>query len=201
VLVAAVLGVGLVLVGMAERNRHLEVGTTAGAASLAGPGSASPAPPPAEVRAPWRPGAPRRLLLPSLGVTAPVVPVHAPGRTLIPPRDPATLGWWADGVRPGGRHGSALIAGHTVHGTGTGALERIGELAPGDPVVVGTGAGRLRYVVTRVLRFDKGVVAERAPRLFRQDGPPRLVLVTCADWDGTRFRSNVVVEGRPASLT
>lgn len=91
-----------------------------------------------------------------------------------------------------------LIAGHTVHGAGKGALEDLAKLAPGDPVVVTTTASHLRYVVERVQVFDKATLSSRAARLFRQDGPPRLVLVTCADWDGSRFLSNTVVIARPA---
>ena len=127
--------------------------------------------------------------------------MRAPGRTLIPPSDPATLGWWADGARPGTRRGSVLIAGHTVHGAGKGALEDLGRLTPGAPVVVRTDRSTLRYVVERVQVFDKATLSTRAAQLFRQDGPPRLVLVTCADWDGSRFLSNVVVIARPARAT
>ena len=144
------------------------------------------------VLAPARPGAPVSVRIPALGVTAPVVPVHAPGRTLVPPTDPRELGWWADGARPGARRGSALIAGHTVH-TGGGALDDLERLRPGDAVLVRTDRGRVSYVVDRVRTYRKGRVAEAAGRLFSQSVPGRLVLVTCEDWDGTRYLSNVVV--------
>ena len=44
--------------------------------------------------------------------------------------------------------------------------------------------------------YDKGSVAGDAKRLFSQDVPGRLVLVTCEDWDGERYLSNVVVTAR-----
>ena len=44
----------------------------------------------------------------------------------------------------------------------------------------------------------KGELAREAERVFAQDGPPRLVLLTCEDWDGAAYRSNVVVVARPA---
>jgi hypothetical protein len=45
--------------------------------------------------------------------------------------------------------------------------------------------------------LGKGELARRAQRLFDQDGPARLVLLTCEDWDGTAYRSNVVVLAEP----
>jgi LPXTG-site transpeptidase (sortase) family protein len=147
------------------------------------------------VRAPWEPGAPRRVRIPALGVSAAVVPVHAPDDTLVPPSDPTQLGWWADGARPGAARGSALVAGHTVH-TGGGALDDLEQLSPGETVVVRTDKGRIVYEVERVRTYSKGRIARDAERLFSQEAPGRLVLITCEDWDGSRYLSNVVVTAR-----
>lgn len=147
--------------------------------------------------APQEPGAPRLVRIPELGVRAHVMPVKAPGRTLIPPQDPSRLGWWADGAKPGAAEGSALIAGHTVH-TGGGALDDLEELRAGDEVVVRTDRGTLRYAVDRVRIYSKGRIADDATQLFSQDVPGRLVLITCEDWDGSRYLSNVVVTATPA---
>jgi LPXTG-site transpeptidase (sortase) family protein len=141
-------------------------------------------------------GAPRRVVIPALHVDAPVVPVHAPGRTLVPPSDPTTLGWWVDGAKPGAGRGSALVAGHTVH-TGGGALDDLEKLRRGDPVTVRTDRGTIRYVVRQVRVYAKGRIADDAGRLFSQRVPGRLVLLTCADWDGARYLSNVVVTATP----
>jgi LPXTG-site transpeptidase (sortase) family protein len=122
--------------------------------------------------------------------------VHAPGRTLVPPSDPTRVGWWADGARPGAATGSALIAGHTVH-TGGGALDDLEDLRRGDEVVVRTGSGPIDYVVQRVRVYGKGRIADDAERLFDQDGTGRLVLITCEDWDGERYLSNVIVTATP----
>ncbi|MDN4172491.1 class F sortase [Nocardioides sp. SOB77] len=148
------------------------------------------------VPAPRRPGAPVRLRIPDLGVDAPVEPVKAPDRTLVPPSDPQRLGWWADGAKPGDREGSALVAGHTVH-TGGGALDDLEQLTEGDRVVVRTDRGVLRYAVAKVRIYTKGRLASDAERLFSQDAPGRLVVITCEDWDGTRYLSNVVVTAVP----
>lgn len=144
----------------------------------------------------WEPGAPRRVRIPALAVTAPVEPVKAPNDTLVPPADPTRLGWWADGARPGDDLGSALVAGHTVNGGG-GALNRLEELRAGDRVVVTTDRGRIEYAVERTRVFSKGTIAEEAERLFSQEVPGRLVLITCEDWDGSRYLSNVVVTAVP----
>lgn len=144
----------------------------------------------------WVPGAPRQIRIPSLGVDAPVLPVKAPGRTLVPPADPQELGWWADGARPGDARGSVLVAGHSVH-RGDGALDHLEDLVAGDRVVLRTDRGRLRYSVARVRIFGKGTLAEEAERLFSQEAPGRLVLLTCEDWDGSRYLSNVVVIATP----
>jgi LPXTG-site transpeptidase (sortase) family protein len=167
-------------------------GSVAASARDAAP-SAAPAGP---MRAPWRPGAPRLVRIPVLAVSAPVVPVQAPGRTLVPPSDPQRLGWWADGARPGAARGSALITGHTVH-TGGGALDDLEDLGRGDAVVVRTDRGVVRYAVDRVRVYSKGRIARDAAALFSQQVPGRLVLITCEDWDGVRYLSNVVVTATP----
>ncbi|HET7195512.1 MAG TPA: class F sortase [Nocardioides sp.] len=138
------------------------------------------------------PGSPRLVRVPVLGISARVVPIRDSNDTLVPPSDPHQVGWWADGARPGATEGSALLTGHTVH-TGGGALDDLETMRSGDKVVVRTDHDTLRYVVQRVRIYDKGALARHASDLFRQDGSPRLVLVTCEDWNGDRFLSNVVV--------
>lgn len=149
-------------------------------------------------RAHWVPGAPRRVVIPSLGVAAPVLPIKAPGGTLVPPSDPQQLGWWAGGARPGDARGSALITGHSVQ-AGDGALDDLETMQRGDAVTVRTDRGWIRYAVRKVAVYSKGTVAEDAERLFSQEVPGRLVLVTCEDWDGTRYLSNVVVIATPTA--
>jgi LPXTG-site transpeptidase (sortase) family protein len=141
-------------------------------------------------------GRPAKVVLPTLDVTAPVVPIGAPGRVLTPPGDPKTLGWWRDGAVPGAAHGGSLITGHTVH-TGGGALDDLEQLRRGDPVTVRTSQGTIRYVVTATTVYRKATLAKDAERVFRQTGPGRLVLITCEDWNGSTYLSNVVVFADP----
>ena len=58
-------------------------------------------------------GAPHRVEIDALGIDVPVVPIRLEVSTLVPPPDPQTLGWWADGAVPGAKRGSAIITGHT----------------------------------------------------------------------------------------
>lgn len=140
---------------------------------------------------------PRRVIVPALGISAPVVPISTDGARLVPPDDPQTLGWWREGARPGADRGSALVTGHTVR-AGGGALDDLERVRPGEAVVVRTDHGAIDYVVSSVRVVDKDVVAERAESMFSQEVDGRLVLLTCEDWDGEGFLSNVVVIAVPA---
>lgn len=145
-----------------------------------------------------RPGDPRRLVIPAVGVEADIIPIAAPGGVLTPPADPDDTGWWADGARPGARRGSALVTGHTVH-TGGGALDDLEELGDGDAIWVHSDRTRTTYAVESVQILGKGDLAERAEQLFDQGVPGRLVVVTCEDWDGDEYLSNVVVTAAPVT--
>lgn len=143
------------------------------------------------------PSSPVRLVIPALGLHAPIVPVTVVDSVLDPPRDPMLVGWWKASAEPGRRQGQTVITGHTVH-TGGGAMDRIDTLKPGQRVEVITREGTMRYAVTRVSILDKDEVATQAAALFGQDtGGGRLVLVSCDQWNGTYYESNVVVFGEP----
>ncbi len=145
----------------------------------------------------WKPGVPRRVVIERLRMDAPVVPISTTGDALIPPSDPQQLGWWSAGAQTGARRGSALVTGHTVH-DGGGAMDNLERVHTGDRVTVYTGRGIIPYDVRSVEVFGKGSVARHAKRLFSQEVRGRLVLITCEDWDGTRYLSNVVVVATPA---
>lgn len=139
------------------------------------------------------PGIPRRLRIPAVGVDAVVVPIRtADAGVLVPPSDYRHVGWWAEGPRPGSKEGTAIIAGHTVH-TGGGVFDNLGELLPGDRVIVDRRHQDLRYVVRRVSSFDKDVLAARAEKLLGAGTEGRLALITCGDWTDSGYLSTVVV--------
>jgi len=147
-----------------------------------------------------RAGVPERLLIPSLGVDSAIVPITAPGGTLTPPADAQQVGWWSPGAEPGARTGSALVTGHTLSRGGA-ALQDLETLEEGDRIAVRTVNGRIVYRVRDVQVFDKGRVAERATELFSQTSPGRLVVITCEDYNGSVYLSNVVVTAKPVGTT
>jgi len=63
-------------------------------------------------------GRPTGIHIAQLGVDAPVVAISAVHAALTPPSDPSKVGWWSGGAQPGGKTGSAVITGHTVHNGG-----------------------------------------------------------------------------------
>ena len=168
-------------------------------ATSSSPSSAPPAAPEpprtssSEPTEPVSPGIPRRLRIPALDVDASVVPIRtaSPG-VLVPPADFTKVGWWVEGARPGSKHGTAIIVGHTVH-TGGGAFDSLGDLRPGDAVIVDRQHRDLRYVVRRVRSFDKEVLAARAEKILGAGTRGRLALITCGDWTGSGYLSTVVV--------
>ena len=143
-------------------------------------------------------GAPQRVVVASLGIDAPVVPIATQGTSLDPPDDPQVLGWWSGGAPTGAARGSALVTGHTVN-AGGGAMDDLEEVREGAVIQVVTEAGSIRYQAQSVQVLDKAAIARQAQDLFSQEVPGRLVLVTCEDWDGTGYRSNVVVTAVPVS--
>lgn len=137
-------------------------------------------------------GFPNRLVVPKLGIDAPVIRAHVTDGTLWPPDDPQSLGWWAEGAKPGAVQGGALITGHSVS-TGGGAFDDLETLRKGDRVRVRTGRGVIVYSVTGVTIYKKGALAKDAQRVFSQTGPGRLVLITCEDYNGSYWESNAIV--------
>jgi LPXTG-site transpeptidase (sortase) family protein len=143
-----------------------------------------------------RPGRPTGITIPQLGVNAPVVAIGAVHGGLTPPSDASKVGWWSGGAQPGSKRGSAVITGHTVH-NGGGAFDDLDKLVPGSVVQVSTVRGPLKYRVATVTTYRKATLAKRAAQLFDQGVRGRLVLVTCEDWTGEVYLSNVVVVALP----
>ena len=139
---------------------------------------------------------PEALVVPAIGVQAPVTPIRTEDGALTPPSDPQQVGWWSDGARPGAAEGAAVVTGHTVH-TGGGAFDDLDTLAPGDRVLVRSASDDLAYRVASVEVLSRDELARRSADVFGRTGPPRVVLITCEDWDGTEYRSNVVVTAEP----
>lgn len=141
-------------------------------------------------------GPPQVVVVPALGIRSSIDPIRVAGGALTPPSDPGRIGWWADGARPGALAGKAVLTGHTVQ-AGGGAFDDLETLAAGETVVVEATGGRVTYDVTSVRVLSREELARENESIFRLGGPHRLVLITCEDWDGVAYRSNVVVEATP----
>ena len=148
---------------------------------------ADPAPPtPAAGRKPPQPAVypPRRLVIPSIGVSSPVVlgdNDHLPKFRAI--------GWYMGSAYPATR-GNMVLFGHLDGPNAT--LGRLSELRPGEGVYVATRKGAFSYTVKsrRVVdRFDTSVMAPTSDA--------RLTLITCAgEWlrdEGTYADRLIVV--------
>ena len=142
-----------------------------------------------------------QLRLPTLQVSAPVteVAVRSDGALEVP-EHPSQVGWWADGAAPGDGRGSVVIDGHVDSARyGRGAFFRLRDLDEGDPVEIISATGeRSTYAVTARRQFPKNELPWA--EVFSQEGPERLVLVTCGgDFDRARrsYTDNVVVFAEP----
>lgn len=143
---------------------------------------------------------PAVLELPGRGVTAPVESVGTgPNGGMVIPEPVRTVGWWAPGVLPGGSTGSAVIAGHVDSATqGVGVLAVLPRLTAGEPVVVRAADGRTRTF--RVAARREYTKRDLPREVFRRDGDPQLVLITCGgafDAAAGSYESNIVVYAVP----
>ncbi|MBP2370744.1 class F sortase [Pseudonocardia parietis] len=147
-----------------------------------------------------QPVVPATLELPARGITAPVESVGTgPDGGMVIPEQVRNVGWWSPGVLPGGAAGSAVIAGHVDSRThGVGVLAVLPELTVGEPVAVRGADGRAAtYRVTARREYGK---YDLPSEVFRRDGPPQLVLITCGgvfDPATGSYESNIVVYAVP----
>ncbi|MBO4241010.1 class F sortase [Pseudonocardia alni] len=199
----------------------LPVGPLPGPGDRTGPPPRSTGPAPIAPREPWtvsavyplpapepgtvsQPVVPAVLELPARGLSAPVDAVGtAPNGGMVVPDRVRTVGWWAPGVLPGGASGSAVIAGHVDSRTqGIGFLSVLPQLVAGEPVVVRDADGRT--AVYRVVARREYGKHDLPREVFRRDGDPQLVLVTCGgvfDPAAGSYESNIVVYAVPTAAS
>ncbi len=122
---------------------------------------------------------PVRIVIPAIGVDAPVIPLGLDrAGALEVPRRFSDTGWWTGGSRPGER-GPAVIAGHVDSHTGPAAFFRLRDLRHGAAITVERADGsRVRFHVQRSARYPK----TRFPtaEVYGRTAAPTLRLVTCS---------------------
>ena len=108
------------------------------------------------------------------------------------------VGWYRFGSAPG-EAGSVVLAAHVAFDGVDGAFRHLGDLAPGDAVVVTLNDGTERvYRVDELAAYRKQALPEA---VWARDGPERLVLITCGgrfDADRRSYDDNVVAWASPA---
>lgn len=141
----------------------------------------------------YAPGDPIRLVVPKVQIDAKVTPIAMEGRVLTPPDAADLVGWWDESAKPAATKGQTLLTGHTWH-RGGGVMDDLGKVEKGDDVQVHTDGEEIHYKVTGIETMSRAEVAENAKDLWGQGvHHRRLVLVTCTDWNGREFESNIVV--------
>jgi LPXTG-site transpeptidase (sortase) family protein len=142
-------------------------------------------------------GAPVRILVPSLGIDAPVIAsaIDLKQGVLGVPADIHKTGWWADGATPVDQTGTVVIAGHVDSAAaGAGAFFPLKQARRGTLIEVTTAAGQTKtYKVVSVQTMLK---KDLPTGIWSQKGRNRLVVVTCGgpfDPATKHYRDNVVV--------
>ncbi|WP_432563447.1 class F sortase [Kineococcus sp. SYSU DK003] len=147
------------------------------------------------------PPVPRHVSSAGPGIDAPVTPVGVDERGQVAvPADGSVVGWyrWSS---PAGPSGSTVLAGHVdTRAGGPGALFGLSDVEPGERVRLRLSDGsELGYEVVSRQAHGKAELPVR--ELFRKDGPPALVLITCGgdfDEETRRYAENVVVTAVPS---
>jgi len=150
------------------------------------------------------PGNPELLIVPSIKLRAPVVPIlmvkEDGANVLHPPSDYHEVGWWQSSAKPGSATGQTLITGHTVH-TGGGQMDHLGSITEGASIQIVTKDSTVWYRETSVVVYTKEQLTQHAEDLFSQDRPHnRLVLITCTGWTGSEYTSNIIVFAEPLGV-
>ena len=138
---------------------------------------------------------PDRIRIGALGLDRRLVPLRVlRSGSLAAPRRYSDIGWWRDGPQPG-VGGNTVVVGHVDSRTGPAVFHGLASLQSDIPITVARRDGSLlRYRVDSVQRFP--VEQFPANRVYRRNGAPRLVLITCGgryDRSSGRYIDNVVV--------
>lgn len=149
------------------------------------------------------PGIPTRIVIPSIGLDAPVVQARSYrvnqdgvlyGQYMAPSRFAA--GWHPNSARLG-QLGNTVINGH--HNFLGKVFEHLVDVAPGDKIIVYAGERAFHYVVTnRMVLMEKDAplaVRVTNARWLARSTDERLTLITC--WPATSNTHRLVIVAAP----
>jgi hypothetical protein len=140
------------------------------------------------------PDTPSRIVIEAIDVVADVEQVGlAADGTLALPMDPARVGWFTGGSRPG-ESGPTVLVGHLDSADTAAVFARVYQLGVGDEVSVQSHVGPTRtFTVTKVTWHAKESFPSEA--VYGPTPDPQLRMITCGgkyDPD-TGYSDNVVV--------
>jgi LPXTG-site transpeptidase (sortase) family protein len=128
---------------------------------------------------------PVRILIPAIGVSAPVIPLHLNrNKTLQVPKSFSQTGWFVGGPEPG-ETGAAVIVGHVDSTRGPAVFYRLRGLRRGDQIKVQLkNKSTVRFVVQSMRKVPKKHFPTKL--VYGSTKGPTLRLITC---DGRFDRS------------
>ncbi|MER8186485.1 class F sortase [Kitasatospora sp. NPDC094015] len=143
---------------------------------------------------------PVRLLIPRIGVDAPVqgVGLNPDGTVEVPPLErPEEVGWYREGPAPG-QVGPAVLLGHYDTRKGPAVFNRLPGLRPGDRIDIRReDGGTVSYQVRELRQFAKNAFPTEL--VYGDTAGPQLRLITCG---GTlagngHYTDNIIVLADP----
>lgn len=141
---------------------------------------------------------PQRLLIPTIAVDAPIIPVSLePSGIMGSPAEAQLVGWYELGPRPG-ESSNAILAGHLDWKGQSGVFNRLHELKVGDTIEVQSENGtQSRYIVEEAQTYQ----AATAPLadIFGPTAGSHLTLITCAgSYDSSQqlYHERLVIRAR-----
>lgn len=144
---------------------------------------------------------PVSLQIPSLGVSASILPVSVGQHGALGiPDNGSRVGWWSEGPAPGDSRGTAVLAGHVDTPAGPGALFQLRTVNVGAKVVVHERGGPTQFRVAAIREYHKSALPWK--KIFNQDVRGRLVIITCGgpfDSSTGHYLDNVVAYAVPAA--
>ncbi|MDO8530453.1 MAG: class F sortase [bacterium] len=141
-------------------------------------------------------GVPTRLVIPSISVDAPVIPLGLEeDGTVAAPEGADEVAWYQLGPRPGEK-GSAVISGHygTWKNGSNSVFDNLQKIAIGEKIYVQNEEGELVSFTVKSMRiYDP---KESVPEVFNKNDGVYLNLITCnGDWvsDKNTYSKRLVV--------
>ncbi|MFJ5232246.1 class F sortase [Kitasatospora sp. NPDC088391] len=198
---APALAAGLLVVGGVTllAARHPEAAPVRISAEQAAPSAPSTPPGPLAPSVPASP--PVRLVIPRIGVDAPVedVGLNPDGTVEVPtPERADEVGWYRHGPQPG-QPGPAVLLGHYDTRKGPAVFHKLPGLRPGDRIDVRRQDGStLSYRVRELRQYAKNAFPTEL--VYGDTAGPQLRLITCGGVIGGdgHYTDNIVVFADPA---